>query len=270
MSFSGHCSTDLLVVQTQPGADATRGLAETSGLRAEVLVPLVPGPPKDPEPLARAAENLASYDALIFGSVRAAEGLAQAMRARGVEPYAGPVYSVGAETRARTSERGALRAAFSGSLRMGSQARAEGLFDALARDFEPLTRRRFLFARAPEGRTWLMDRLIEAGAYVDAPDAYRLRPADLDPAVVAAQVGRSWAVAALSGEGLAQAVKAHPRGAAGFGDVELFVIGPVAKARAEALGLAVAGVSPRAERRALVELVRDRRFGRPPGPGVRA
>lgn len=248
--------SDVLIVQTEPGASHSVRVAAGLGLQARKLVPLRIGPPGDDGPLRQAAAQLGTYDAIVLGSVRGAEGLANVPRSGS---FMGPVYCVGAKTRDRVRSDPHLGAVLGLDLRVPPVARAEGLFEALEADLSPLADRAFLLPKAEQGRTELEQRLRQAGALVDAPVAYRLVSNDLTPRHVDAELSGTRAVAVTSGQLLDQVCRLlsdHQTLDEALG-IPLFVIGPIAEEAAERWGWPVAGVAPEADAEALLRMVRD-------------
>jgi len=221
-----------------------------------VLVPALRiAPPDDDAYLSAAASELPGYDAVVLGSIAAAESLV----ARASAPFEGLVFCVGAETRRRLDADPKLRRILAGPRVVPADARAEGLAEAIRLNLAPLTGRRILFPRAPEGRTQLVEHLEESGALVDAPDAYRIVAG---PSLTEGERSRLEDVSAylfFSGEAvrcfLEVATEAWARPALEAAWVG--VIGPAGAERARALGVRVDGVPERPGTKALVQLLRD-------------
>ncbi len=157
--------TGLRVVVTR-AEHQSEGLAaafERAGARVELLPLLEVVPPADPQPLKRAAADLASYDWLVFTSANAVEAFL---------PLTGPlrtglrIAAVGPATAA------ALRAFGSEPHLTARKAEAEGL----AADLAPrIAGRRVLLPQAADARPTLLQELKEAGAEAVAVIAYDKR-----------------------------------------------------------------------------------------------
>jgi hydroxymethylbilane synthase len=129
-------------------------------------------PPRDPEPLRRAAGAMDSYDWLIFTSSRAVEAFGEALVARGrsLAEYAGKIACVGPSTARRVEAAG-------GRVRLEP---GEALGEALAEALEQAARRgelvagmRVLFPRAESGGRIVAETLRRLGAQPDEVVAYR-------------------------------------------------------------------------------------------------
>jgi uroporphyrinogen-III synthase len=132
---------------------------------------LVEAPAADQERLRVAADRLASYDWVVVASVRSVSVL------RDIRQDAWPARvrtaAVGRATARALTEAGAVSPVV---------ARTAGA-DALWAVLEPLDTwqdRRVLLLTTPGGRTTLIDGLSAAGACVEAVEAYRMIPRDVD------------------------------------------------------------------------------------------
>lgn len=249
------------VVVTRAAGDAPALVDRLNALGAEVIaLPTIEIEPiPAPDALDAALHAQARFAMLVLGSRHAIDAVAARAAALGLSLEL-PVACVGARTRAHALAVLPL----SGEVIAPAEARAEALFAAIeARFGGALTGQRFLFPRAPEGRETLIERLEAAGAEVDAIDVYRIVPAPpAAPDVLAALEG-AHVFTFLSGETLRCFFEVVPeaRARALLARAQVAVIGPVARARAEALGVRVDLVPETASIDALVDaLVR--------GPGV--
>ena len=157
-----------------------------SALQRRGLVPvacpvLIAGPPEDPGPLSEAARRLAQYDWVIAASVRAVEGLGQALHMP--FPAGTRAAAVGSATAAVLQGLGVASPPV-----VANEAGAEALWNVLAgQDRWP--GRRVLVLTTPGGRTALADGLRAAGARVESVEAYRMEPRP------AADIERDWEAA---------------------------------------------------------------------------
>jgi len=135
-------------------------------------------PPEDPEPLLRAARELASYDRVVFTSVNGVERLAEALEGegrdpRGAFPAGARVAAIGPSTADRARQRFGIEPEV-----VPDEYRAE----ALVRDIRRAAAGRNSPPAWPEeesgARAVLPERLEAAGADVDEVPAYRAVPPD--------------------------------------------------------------------------------------------
>lgn len=221
-----------------------------------VVVPAMEiAPPEDDAALVEAVRNLSSYDAVILGSVAAAQALA---RTSPDAPFDGPVFCVGAATRRRVDADPSLSSLLRGPRVVPADARAEGLEEAIRLNLSPLAGKRFLFPRPPEGRLHLVERLRASRATVDAPDAYRVIPgAPLDDEA-RASLREVTAYLFFSGEAVRcfLEVAGEAWAKAALAQAWVGVIGPAGAQRARELGVRVDGVPDSPGTDALLELWR--------------
>jgi uroporphyrinogen III methyltransferase/synthase len=112
-----------------------------------------------------------------------------------------------------------------------------------------------LFPRAPEGREVIVEALSALGARVDAVAVYRIRAAEPADAAKIAELEHADVFTFLSGETLRAFLEVVPeeKARALLAKSKVAVIGPVARARAEALGIRVDFMPETATIEALVE-----------------
>lgn len=238
---------------------ADRADAVMADLRARggdpVLVPALDvAPPEDDAELRACASRLASYDAVVLGSIAGAEALVA--RADPAAPFEGPVFCVGAQTRRRLDADPRLARVLSGPRIVPADARAEGLEEAIRMNLSPLAGKRFLFPRPPEGRLLLVERLEASRAHVDAPDAYRIVAGEpLSPRLLA-DLEQVSAFLFFSGEAVRGFLEVAPEDWARrrLETAWVGIIGPAGAERARALGVRVDAVPASVSTRALVEL----------------
>ncbi len=168
------------VVVTRPrhqAADLVRLLEERGG--TAVLFPTIRiGPPADPAPLRRAAEDAHEYDWLVFTSVNGVAAFAGARDEVGLGPLpsapSGPrVCAIGPAT-AEAAEEIGLEVDV-----VPERYVAEAALEALAAA-DDLEGRRILLPRAAHAREVLPGGLRERGARVDVVEAYRTAGTDPD------------------------------------------------------------------------------------------
>lgn len=161
-------------------ADQSAELA--SALRAAgaepVLVPLIALlPPEDSESVAAldaAIAGIGDYEGLVFASSNGVRYLAARARERGGDlgAFGGRVFCVGQKT-----AEAALAVGLPVHVVATGRSDGDGLLAQILQA-GPVSGRRFLLPRSDVGRTRIADGLRDAGAVVDAVDAYRnVRPA---------------------------------------------------------------------------------------------
>lgn len=205
-------------------------------LRAMPCIRIEPSP--EPERLYAIAAELSPADLIAAGSPNALLPLAEALAARGAV-FTGKLACVGKKTAEAVRARPELRARFTGPLLVPERYRAEAMAQLILQN-PPQPGGQVIYPRAPEGRTVLIERLRAAGLSVQPVLSYaigcvpaqpedRARLEGVDAALFLSgrtlecflqRVGPAWGKAWLSARTLA-------------------VIGPVAKEKAEALGLRV-------------------------------
>ena len=199
-----------------------------------VLCPLIRlGLPEDLRPLDEAAERIDTYDAIVIGSIHAAQALAEVLAKHG-RRASSPVACVGAKTAEGLSLDPQTRTALEGPRWVPETFRAESLVERIRTEMKTLSGRRFLFPRAPEGRTEIIDRLEADGASVDAPQAYRIVSEAPASQELLEQVEGADAWTFLSGNTLEAAFDVFGEVVARrlFARAVVAVIGPVAAERA--------------------------------------
>ena len=151
-----------------PLAEALRG----RGFIVVTCPVAVEAPPTDPGPLARAAAMLEQYSWVVCASARSVA----ALRRVRVTPWPRGLRTaaVGNATARALLEAGADPAPL-----VGAEGGADGLWSALL-GADRWPGRRVLIPTTPGGRRLLIDRLSEAGALVEAVEAYRMRPLTAD------------------------------------------------------------------------------------------
>ena len=142
-------------------------------LRAEGFIPVlcpvaVEAPPADPGPLVRSAARLEQYSWVVCASARSVGALRRART--GLWPRGLRTAAVGESTARALLEAGADPAPL-----VGDEGGADALWATL-RDADRWPGREVLIPTTPGGRRLLIDRLTEAGAVVDAVEAYRMYP----------------------------------------------------------------------------------------------
>ena len=234
-------------------ADLQRRVAE-QGATSVALPTLVRAPPDNLDALAAAAAILHRADGVAIGSLSALRPLAQFVEA----PCRCVVGCVGEKTADGLDADGDLAAKFRGPRVVPPVFRAESLVEALRSHFGGrLDGRVFVVPRAAEGRPALVDGLTAAGAVVHDVVAYHIRPAPPPAPKAWTQAQRVDVALFLSGETLANLLRIVPEDEARrlLARVVVGVIGPVAKARADALGIRVDVVPAEATQDALIEAV---------------
>ena len=244
MSLAGRA-----VLVTRRGQDEFVALLAAAGAIPLVFPCLEIAPPADRAALDRAAAEAQQADLLAFVSERALELFLEAAARAGVELRSIPAAAVGRKTAEALTSRG-----FS-SVLCPEEYRAEALLSLIEERFAGRLRGLRVFVpRAPEGRPELVLGLEARGAIVVAPETYRLviPPAASEEEIALA--ARAEIATFLSGravQGFLERVGAE-RGRAILKGLTVAVIGPVARARAEELGVRVDVMSSEATAEALV------------------
>jgi uroporphyrinogen-III synthase len=163
------------------------------GAEPLALQTVATAPPEDLAPLVAAVEDLARYDWILFTSARAADAVCTqpAWNARGLPKIA----AVGPRTADRLDSYG-VKADVVPAL-----AGAAALVAALEERAGELRGARVLWPRSAIAATGVAEALSAAGAYVDAPTAYRtvlVRPAGIEGFLRDLEAGRIAAIAFLS------------------------------------------------------------------------
>jgi uroporphyrinogen-III synthase len=192
-------------------------------------------PPADPAPLVAAAGRLSAYDWIVFPSAHAAAALGRALAAlpvrRGLPLRGARVAAVGPST-----ANAARRAGWPVDEVPGdSQAGAAGLLARLGR----LDGARILLPQSNLARPELAEGLSRLGGSVEAIEAYRIAPANLDGAACLAQLsaGAVDIVTFTSPSAVDALAKAlAPSGLASLDRCQVISIGPTTSARLLALG----------------------------------
>jgi uroporphyrinogen-III synthase len=167
----------------------------TQALRGRGLEPmscpvLAEAPPRDPEPLARAARDLERYEWLVVASTRAITALIQARDGRDL-PAGLRTAAVGAKTAAALVAHGARDPVI-------APAAGAGPLLLVLRDADRWPGRRVLLPRAAEGRPKLSASLRSFGAAVDEVIAYRTVELPPDQIAVSWRAARADAVVVAS------------------------------------------------------------------------
>jgi uroporphyrinogen-III synthase len=153
----------VVVTRAEHQSEGLAAAFERAGARVELLPLLEVVPPADPQPLKRAAGDLASYDWLVFTSANAVEAFL---------PLTGPLRSSLRIAAVGPATAAALRAFGSEPHLTARKAEAEGL----AADLAPrIAGRRVLIPQAADARPVLLQELKEAGAEAVAVVAYDKR-----------------------------------------------------------------------------------------------
>lgn len=179
------------VVVTRPAGHSRQLTEALHGAGLDVLgFPLLAiGPAADDAPLRAALARLADYALVVFVSPNAVsfalDALAQVQNTAGDAQWPAdvPVAVVGPSSVAALAERGVAPPTHRVIAPAGAQGEADGSLDTPRFDSEALwteldttpgafTGRSVLIIRGNGGRDWLGDRLREAGATVDAVEAY--------------------------------------------------------------------------------------------------
>ena len=164
----------ILVPRPLAQAKATAHAVRERGAEPIVFPVIEIADPPDPEPLARAARELHTYDWVLFTS------------ANGVERFFGALAAAGRDARAFASAKiGVIGPKTAAALTphgltpdlVAEEHVGEGLAGAIARAGGA---RRVLLPRALEAREALPDLLRKAGAEVDVVPAYETRPASAE------------------------------------------------------------------------------------------
>jgi uroporphyrinogen-III synthase len=234
---------DVAGITTEETADRLRDALSAWDLTLDPLVPVALEATRGPELIA-ASQRLGDYDAVVVGSVHAVEGL---------DALEGPVsqalcITVGPRTTEAVDRSRRLR----GSVVESSVRRAEGMFHTLKVHLQ-LAGSKLLVPRTATGRAWLVEALTEAGAEVDAPEAYRSVPTPVPDAL--RRLGRAKAVALGSGALLDALVDQRPELMPVLAERRLAVMGPVAADHARARGLTVSAVADPPSVRRLAEVI---------------
>jgi uroporphyrinogen-III synthase len=153
----------VVVTRAEHQSEGLAAAFERAGARVELLPLLEVVPPADPQPLKRAAGDLASYDWLVFTSANAVEAFL---------PLTGPLRSSLRIAAVGPATAAALRAFGSEPHLTARKAEAGGL----AADLAPrIAGRRVLLPQAADARPLLLQELKEAGAEAVAVVAYDKR-----------------------------------------------------------------------------------------------
>ena len=213
----------------------SRELAEPlEALGAEVIsMPVIDiQPPRDPEPLARALEQLDSYDWIIFTSANGAKRFIQALdaSARDLRALRAKICAIGPATRA------AVEAWHLKVDCMPAEYVAESLLEALAG--EDLAGKRVLLPRAAVARDVVPVELTKRGARVDVVEAYRTEaPEDVKARVAEALARKPHWITFTSSSTVKNFVEAAD--GAPLEGIKIASIGPITSATARELGLRV-------------------------------
>jgi uroporphyrinogen-III synthase len=233
MSFKSGDRLTVVVTRAQHQASGLSELLRARGARVIELPVIEVAEPLDWTPFDRALADIERYHAVLIGSKNAADAVA----ARGYTiPI--PICVVGKKTLQHLASLGAT---FTGELLLSSVPRAEGMVETLERALERLDGKRILFLRAPEGRETAIELLTAKGASVDAVAAYRLIPAPPASEEAIASLHEADVFTFLSGETLSCffEVVSEREARSLLEHAEVAVIGPIAKERADALGVRV-------------------------------
>lgn len=249
MSSRGAELTGLRVVVTRAPhqAGALREVLEAHGAQVISLPTIRIAEPEDWSPVDEALAAVDGYDAVLIGSKNAVD----AVRGRGF-PISVLVVAVGRKTKAALA---ADPTTFSGEIIVPKTPTAEGMVAALEARLAPLSGRRFLFLRAPEGRETAIRLLTEAGALVDARSVYRIVRADPPDARTVEAIRRADVLTFMSGETLGAFIDIVPGARAMLDAAVVAVIGPIARARAQDLGVRVDVVPKERSVEGLVEAI---------------
>lgn len=244
MSLEGR---RVVVTRARPDAPALCELIASRGGHP-ILCPLIRiAPPEDAGPLETAVQNVETYDAIILGSIHAAQALVHVLM-RHERQTSIPVACVGAKTAARLAQDDEMQATLQGPRWVPSVFRAEHLFQRIRAELNGVARRRFLYPRAPEGRIEIIDSLVTEGAAVDAPVAYRIAHESRASTEVRRSVVGADAWTFMSGNTLEAALTVLGETTARrlLASSVVATIGPVAAERAKGLGVRVDVVPHRA------------------------
>lgn len=157
----------ILVTRARDQASALTALLEEAGARV-IESPLIAIHPLPLDKKGRGyIKNLSTYDGLLVTSANGAK-IAEHLKGRACPP----LYAIGTKTAA------ALQAEGLSVFRTAESFQSEGLLKLFGRD---LRGKRFLFARAREGRDLIETTLLRRGARVDLWPLYETRPLALAP-----------------------------------------------------------------------------------------
>jgi uroporphyrinogen III methyltransferase / synthase len=251
MSFKGAEPRTVVVTRAEHQAGGLSEALRAKGMRVIELPTIRVAEPEDWGPFDRALASIRDYRAVLIGS----KNVADAVKARGFSiPI--PICTVGAKTKAELQK---LSGLFTGEIFSAEVQRAEGMVDAIAARFDPIAGERFLFLRAPEGRETAIDLLEARGAKVDAIAAYRIAAAAPASDGMIAALETADVFTFMSGETLACFFEVVPEAKARalLANAEVAVIGPVARARAEGLGVRVDRMPAEPTVEALVSLLAE-------------
>lgn len=207
----------------------------------------------DPSELDRALDTPERYGFVVLGSKNAAALFFARVQARGLV-LSLPIACVGAKTKAFVESDPTIRAVSRGPVIAPDVHRAEALLALVGATLGPGAPHRVLFPRAAEGRETLIEGLRAEGIDVDAPTLYHIVAAPPAAPALVARVRGADVLTFLSGETLRAFfdVVGPTEAAEILAAARVAVIGPVARDKAEALGIRVDVVPSTATVEALV------------------
>ncbi len=263
MTSPGPRLRDRVVVVTRSAEDGSKLAALFEAEGAEVL--LVPTieirAVNSTSEINATLASAPSFDGIVLGSQHAAEQLFEAAERSGASLASARFFVVGEKTRSFVRER--MPAA---SVECPSIYRAEALA-ALIRDRfdDDLHGRRFLYPRAAEGREILQDALRRAGAHVEALTLYHIETATPPGPDMLSRLEDADVLSFLSGRTLENWLRILPEATARrhLERARVAVIGPVALATAQRLGIRVDILPEEATQEGLVEAVASALQGEP-------
>lgn len=249
------------MVITRPVHESEELKARLEALGATTIVlPTIAIQPIDRfEEIDAALSAIDRFDLLVLGSKNAADALLSRARALGIV-IRSRVACVGRKTEAHVARAMAEPDSVlaKGPIIVPASYRSESLVDAIARELAGrggVAGARILFPRAPEGREILIEELERRGGTVVPLSVYRIATAHPPEPAVVESLGRADAFTFLSGETLRAFLELLPEASARewLRSSTVAVIGPVARAKAEALGIRVDVMPEEATVEGLVE-----------------
>ncbi|MBF0588889.1 MAG: uroporphyrinogen-III synthase [Magnetococcales bacterium] len=217
----------ILITRPQPGNDATAHRVRQLGGEALQMPVLTIHPPKNPEPLQRAMNNLDRFDGVVITSANGA----RALLAHPPCPMDAPtLYAVGKKSAAPLEQAGYK------VMLPPHAADAEVLAKALIN--VPNSPRRLLILQAEIGRDNLIQHLTKAGRTVTRVVAYRAKPLEtITPLVMQAlEKGHLDAVLFFSSRSAESFITRLPDPAARLQQVTLAAISPLTARTLQRLG----------------------------------
>ncbi len=244
----------VLITRAEEDTAELAAALEQRGAQVLGLPTIVRAAPDDPAAVVRASHRLGAFDGIGVGALSALRPLVASM----VASFNGVIGCVGQRTADGLAGDAELRKWFTGPVVVPATYRAEALVEALVAFFEgDLSGRRFCVPRAPEGRRVLADGLRAAGGLVEEVVTYQIRPAPAPAPKQWAEAQQAEVALFASGQTLDYLLRIVPEAEARafLARATVGVIGPIARERADALGIRVDVVPARATMGDLIEAV---------------